>query len=185
MAGMYFAFRRSLHAIGYCAILSFLGLVTQSCATISQWNSQTALPQATPAGKQTATLNVGKIESSIQSSSVKPKTKTVQRGEASWYGPGFRGKKTASGDSFDQTELTAAHKTFPLGSKAKVTNLKNGNTVEVEIKDRGPFVEGRIIDLSKAAAEKLGMIGSGTALVQVELLFESVRSDEPVRASKD
>jgi rare lipoprotein A len=133
-------------------------MVAQSCATISPWNSQTALPQAAPAVKQTT---------------IKPMTKTVQRGDASWYGPGFRGKKTASGDSFDQAELTAAHKTFPLGSKAKVTNLKNGNTVEVEITDRGPFVEGRIIDLSKAAAEKLGMIGSGTAPVQVELLSES------------
>lgn len=82
-------------------------------------------------------------------------------------------EKTASGDSFDQTKLIAAHKTFPLGSRARVTNLKNGKTVEVEITDRGPFVEGRIIDLSKAAAEKWGLTGSGTAPVQVELLSES------------
>jgi rare lipoprotein A len=79
----------------------------------------------------------------------------------------------ASGDLFDETKLTAAHKSFPLGSKAKVTNLKNGNSVEVEIKDRGPFVEGRIIDLSKAAAERLGIIGTGTAPVEIELLSES------------
>ena len=101
---------------------------------------------------------------------IEPTIKTVQLGNASWYGPGFRGKKTASGERFNETELTAAHKTFPLGSKAKVTNLKNGKTVEVEITDRGPFVAGRIIDLSRAAAVKLGIIGPGTAHVQVELL---------------
>lgn len=101
---------------------------------------------------------------------MKPTIKAVQRGNASWYGPGFSGKKTANGDTFNQAELTAAHKTFPLGSKAKVTNLKNGKTVEVEITDRGPFVAGRIIDLSRAAAEQLGIIGPGRAYVQVELL---------------
>ena len=165
MAAMHFASKRSFNGIGYCAILLFLGMVAQSCATISQWNSQMALPQAGPADKQTK---------------IKPTTRTVQRGNGSWYGPGFRGKTTASGYRFNQAELTAAHKTFPLGSKAKVTNLKNGKTVEVEITDRGPFVEGRIIDLSKAAAEKLGMIGSGTAPVQVELLPD-LRSSSALR----
>jgi len=161
MAAVHFASRRSFNGIGYCAILLFLGMVAQSCATISQWNSQMSLPQAAPVAKQTT---------------IKPTIRTVQRGNGSWYGPGFLGKKTANGDRFNQAELTAAHKTFPLGSRVKVTNLKNGNTVEVEITDRGPFVGGRIIDLSKAAAEKLGMIGSGTAPVQVELLSE-LRSD--------
>ena len=70
-------------------------------------------------------------------------------GTASWYGPGFHGKKTASGEIYDQTKLTAAHKTLPLGTKARVTNLDNGSAVEVEINDRGPFVDGRIIDLSR------------------------------------
>jgi rare lipoprotein A (peptidoglycan hydrolase) len=157
MAAAYFESRRSFNGIGYCVILLFLGMVAQSCATISRWNSQMTSPEAAPAARQTT---------------IKPTTRTVQRGNASWYGPGFSGKKTANGDSFNQAELTAAHKTFPLGSKAKVTNLKNGKTVEVEITDRGPFAEGRIIDLSKAAAEKLGMIGSGTAPVQIELLSE-------------
>ena len=135
----------------YLVILLSLATLAQSCAIITQWKLPPALPEAAPA--------------------IKPKT--VQRGEASWYGPGLRGKKTASGERFDQAELTAAHRTFPLGSKAKVTNLKNGKTVEVEITDRGPFVEGRIIDLSKAAAEKLGLVGSGTAPVEIELLSES------------
>ncbi|MFO1153339.1 MAG: septal ring lytic transglycosylase RlpA family protein [Rhodospirillales bacterium] len=92
----------------------------------------------------------------------------VQRGLASWYGPGFHGKKTASGDTFDQNDLTAAHRKLPLGTKATVTNLENGKQVDVEINDRGPYVGGRVIDLSKAAAEKIDMKGDGTARVKVE-----------------
>jgi len=91
-------------------------------------------------------------------------------GSASWYGPGFHGKKTASGELFDQTKLTAAHKTIPLGRKARVTNLTNGKSVEVLINDRGPYIAGRLIDLSQAAAKALGMIDNGIANVHVELL---------------
>lgn len=98
----------------------------------------------------------------------------VHIGAASWYGPGFNGKKTASGEIFDETKLTAAHKTIPLGSKARVTHLGNGKSVEVLINDRGPYVEGRMIDLSHAAAKALGMIDNGIAKVQVELLPEVV-----------
>lgn len=94
----------------------------------------------------------------------------VQSGKASWYGPGFHGRVTASGEPFDEAGLTAAHKSFPLGSKAKVTNLTNGHSVEVKINDRGPFTEGRIIDLSRAAARALGILESGIALVRVELI---------------
>ena len=95
-------------------------------------------------------------------------------GAASWYGPGFNGKKTASGEIFDETKLTAAHKTIPLGRRAMVTHLGNGKSVEVLINDRGPYVEGRMIDLSHAAAKALGMIDNGIAKVQVELLREVV-----------
>jgi len=97
-------------------------------------------------------------------------------GEASWYGPGFNGKRTASGDIFDGGKLTAAHKTLPLGSRARVTNLKNRKSVEVEINDRGPFVEDRIIDLSQAAARALGIIDRGTARVKIELLDDETAS---------
>ena len=107
---------------------------------------------------------------------VQPKTIKVLRGKASWYGPGFHGKKTASGEVFDQQKLTAAHKTIPLGSKAIVTNLNNGNTVEVEINDRGPYIPGRIIDVSQAAADALGFVASGTAPVRVELLASNDKS---------
>lgn len=104
--------------------------------------------------------------------------KKVIRGQASWYGPGFHGKKTASGEIFDQGRLTAAHKTLPLGTKAKVTNLENGNTVEVEINDRGPYVGERVIDLSRAAANALGFVESGLTLVRIELLHDEAGAEE-------
>lgn len=93
-----------------------------------------------------------------------------QVGRASWYGPGFHGRKTASGQTFNQHALTAAHPRLPLGTRAKVTNLKNGKQVEVTINDRGPHRGGRIIDLSRAAAQKLAM--GGTARVSVVALSD-------------
>jgi rare lipoprotein A len=92
----------------------------------------------------------------------------VQTGTASWYGPGFDGKETASGEIFDSDELVAAHRKLPLGTQVTVTNLDNGSSVEVEIIDRGPYSGGRIIDLSKRAAKKIGMVEDGTAKVRVE-----------------
>jgi rare lipoprotein A (peptidoglycan hydrolase) len=91
-----------------------------------------------------------------------------QTGEASYYGPGFHGKKTATGEKFDQNALTAAHPALPLGTKATVTNLDNGNSVEVEINDRGPYIGGRDIDVSKRAAKELGMSKEGVAPVKIE-----------------
>ena len=91
-----------------------------------------------------------------------------QVGEASFYGPGFHGKKTATGEKFDQNERTAAHPTLPLGIQATVTNLETGDSVEVKINDRGPYVKGRDIDLSKGAAEELGMTKGGVAPVKIE-----------------
>jgi rare lipoprotein A (peptidoglycan hydrolase) len=89
-------------------------------------------------------------------------------GEASWYGPGFHGKETANGETFDQNTMTAAHPSLPLGTKAQVTNLGNGKKVEVRINDRGPYADDRVIDVSRAAATKLGMKAEGTAEVKIE-----------------
>ena len=89
-------------------------------------------------------------------------------GEASWYGPGFHGQETSSGETFDQKKMTAAHPSLPMGTKVQVTNLENDKKVEVKINDRGPFAENRVIDLSGAAANKLDMKGDGTAQVKVE-----------------
>jgi rare lipoprotein A (peptidoglycan hydrolase) len=98
----------------------------------------------------------------------------IRIGAASWYGPGFNGKKTASGDIFDPTKLTAAHRSIPLGRRVRVTHLANGKSVEVLINDRGPYTEGRMIDLSQAAANALEMTGKGIAKVRVEELEEAV-----------
>lgn len=93
-----------------------------------------------------------------------------ESGMASWYGPGFHGKRTANGEAYDQRAMTAAHRTLPMPSVVRVTNLDNGNSVVVRVNDRGPFAHSRIIDVSKAAAEKLDMIRSGVASVRVEIL---------------
>src|SRR5438876_679833 len=99
-----------------------------------------------------------------------PITDGVQVGVASWYGPGFHGNRTANGEIYDQYELTAAHPSLPLGTRVMVTNLENGRAVQVRINDRGPFVGGRAIDLSYAAARTIGMVGPGTVRVRVEVL---------------
>jgi rare lipoprotein A len=92
----------------------------------------------------------------------------VETGTASWYGPGFHGNRTSSGEVFSSSDMTAAHQTLPLGTRVAVTNLENARTIEVRINDRGPFAKGRIIDLSHAAGEALGLVGPGTAQVRVE-----------------
>ena len=91
----------------------------------------------------------------------------TQEGIASWYGGKFQGRTTANGEIFDTNKFTAAHKTLPFGTMVKVTNLENGSTTVVRINDRGPFIPGRIIDLSYAAAKKLKMLKKGTARVKV------------------
>jgi rare lipoprotein A len=91
-----------------------------------------------------------------------------ERGIASWYGTKFHGRKTSSGEIYNMYAMTAAHKTLPIGTRLRVKNLDNNKTVNVRINDRGPFVRGRIIDLSYAAAKKIDMLGTGTA--QVELV---------------
>jgi rare lipoprotein A len=94
----------------------------------------------------------------------------VQTGKASFYADKFEGSPTASGEKYKHNKLTAAHKTLPFGTKVKVTNLGNNQTVEVTVNDRGPYVENRVIDLSKSAAEKLGFINQGIADVKVEVI---------------
>lgn len=94
----------------------------------------------------------------------------VQEGLASWYGPDFHGKKTSNGETYDMYAMTAAHKTLPLGTWVRVANRSNGRQVVVRVNDRGPFVRGRIIDLSYSAAKRLGVVGPGTAPVRVEAL---------------
>ncbi|MGH7854091.1 MAG: septal ring lytic transglycosylase RlpA family protein [Candidatus Binatia bacterium] len=111
---------------------------------------------------------------SVPAGKVRVPEPTVERlsqtGMASWYGPGFHGKATASGEIYNQNDFTAAHQTLPLGTRVRVTNLENGSATEVLINDRGPFAKNRIIDLSHSAAQQISMIGPGTALVRVDVL---------------
>lgn len=94
----------------------------------------------------------------------------VETGIASWYGPGFHGKTTANGETYDQNDLTAAHRTLPMPSVVRVTNLENGKSIKLRVNDRGPFARGRIIDVSARAAELLEFKQQGTAKVRVKIL---------------
>lgn len=100
----------------------------------------------------------------------------VEEGVASWYGPGFHGKATASGETYNQYAMTAAHKILPLGTTVRVTHLDSGKSTLVRINDRGPFVDDRVIDLSRAAATRLNIVGTGTARVRVQSVGEVANS---------
>ncbi|MDB2562647.1 septal ring lytic transglycosylase RlpA family protein [Sulfurimonas sp.] len=106
----------------------------------------------------------------------------IYKGNASWYGPDFHGKLTSNGERYNMYDMTAAHKTLPMHTVVKVTNLKNGLTAVVRINDRGPFIATRIIDLSNSAARKINMIGAGTAPVKIEVLgFHSKNKKRIIR----
>jgi rare lipoprotein A len=142
-----FSDRRSF-LLAFCLGLLF----SQGCAMLQR------APVPTQPGTAKPTI---KKSPSVQA-------KLPQTGKASWYGPQHQGKRTASGEIFDQALFTAAHQTLPFGTKIKVTNLANGKSVEVKINDRGPFIDNRIIDLSLAAAKALEMTQTGTAKVRLE-----------------
>ena len=99
-----------------------------------------------------------------------------ERGIASWYGPGFHGRQTANGETYDMHAMTAAHKSLPFDTVVEVRNRDNGRRTKVRINDRGPFVRGRIIDLSRAAAEALGMIGPGVARVEITVVRQRLKA---------
>lgn len=151
--------RRSGVFIASAAVVVGLGLGACAPAAARIDNGPVAAAAATPA----ATL------AAVARNAATPSI-TEEQGIASWYGPGFAGRRTANGEVFDPSQLTAAHKELPFNSLVTVTNLFNGRTVVVRINDRGPFKPGRIIDLSRAGAEAIGMIGSGTAQVRIEVM---------------
>lgn len=106
-------------------------------------------------------------------------------GMASYYADKFEGRKTASGEIYKRSKLTAAHRSLPFGTKLKVTNIKNGKSVIVRVNDRGPFVKGRIIDLSKKAASEIGLIKMGVAKVKVEQVGSKINNDVKGHASSN
>lgn len=136
----------------HCRAILIVAMAISGCG--SQFSGEHSSIQ----GKQT--------KQEQKSAATKPVHQKI--GEASWYGSGFQGKKTANGETYNQTEMTAAHPSLPMGTKAKVTNLENGKTVEVRINDRGPYADDRVIDLSGAAAKKLEMKKDGSAQVSIE-----------------
>ncbi len=113
---------------------------------------------------------LSEIEGTAQIQALSSQVVRETRGVASWYGPGFHGRQSASGERFNQNSLTAAHRSLPFGTMVRVTNLNNGRTVVVRINDRGPYSGNRILDLSAGAAQQIGMISTGVAPIRLEIL---------------
>lgn len=134
---------RSLVSVARSTVPLIAVTILAGCSTV--WERQAPTPKPPPSAS-TAPTELG-------------------RGTASWYGPGFDGRQTASGERFDERGLTAAHRTLPFGTRVLVRNLRNGREVVVRINDRGPWARGRLIDLSKAAAAALDMVEAGEASV--------------------
>ena len=169
-----------------CGIISDAPNRVVSTRGVSPSESQTGNPSNDKPPTHTLPREIppiAKIPSPPETEQAPPATSQptmMETGVASWYGPKFHGKLTASGEVFNQEKFTAAHQTLPWGSRVKVTNLANGKSVDVRINDRGPFGKGRIIDLSRAAARALGMVGQGITTVRVEWLSDSERSNKLV-----
>ena len=124
-------------------------------------DGQLAAPQVAPGAVDITTIEPAE-----------PQTQSLGRGVASYYGRRFHGRLTANGERFDMHAMTAAHKTLPFGTRLRITNPRNGKSVTVRINDRGPYIAGREIDLSRGAAERIGMIQSGHASVEIERLTD-------------
>lgn len=191
----------------YCGVLMMsasLALASQGCGTVSGPRDSLITPQQASSVKSAVEQNrspettpahsfrheapmIAKLPPAADSEPTPPVESMpestpapaiVESGLASWYGgPKFHGRLTASGEIFNQEKLTAAHRTLPWGSRVKITNLANGRSVVVRINDRGPFVKGRIIDVSLAAARALGMVQAGVTQVSVERLVDPELSD--------
>jgi rare lipoprotein A len=146
--------------------------VLAGCGTMSSGpgggTGDRAAMNPAPPSPNPAPASAGRTTGQAADSGERAGSGKAERGEASWYGEAFEGKPTASGEPFDPDKLTAAHPDLPLGSKAKVTNLETGKSVTVEINDRGPYADGREIDVSKAAAQRLDMVEEGEAEVRIE-----------------
>lgn len=156
-------------------LIAFAGILLVSCSSpirLSNYpdNSQDFKSSPnTSAASQKATMR----PYTINGKTYYPTTVSVgdtASGTASWYGPDFHGKKTSNGETYNMNAMTAAHKTLPMNTMVRVTNLNNGRQTTVRINDRGPFVAGRIIDLSRAAASSIDMLGAGTARVKLEVV---------------
>ena len=147
--------------------------ISRDAATVAA-NPEAAAPAVAviPASSQPAPAPLAEAQPGVVDASAQAAADQV--GIASWYGRQSAGKVTASGERFDDRKLTAAHRTLPLDTKVQVTNLENGKSVEVKVNDRGPYIAGRVLDLSTQAAKELGMEKDGLALVRIEILPQQV-----------
>lgn len=147
-------------------LTAMTGFVISACLTIMPASVLTKLTDAT------FLLPIAHASSGNETNAAE-NFMLVSEGKASYYANQFHGRKTANGETFNMNELTAAHRTLPFGTWVRVTNMRNGKDVIVRINDRGPFIKGRVIDLSKQAAKELGMMNAGTANVRVEAIDPS------------
>jgi rare lipoprotein A len=143
-----------------------LGLMLVGCASSPRFATRSASPSA----RREGTPDTAKPEETRPAHTTSGKILLTLEGVASYYADDYNGKQTSNGEVFNMSDLTAAHRTFPFGTKVRVTNLENKKSVVVRVNDRGPFKEGRIIDLSLAAAKELDLIRMGTAKVKLEVL---------------
>lgn len=157
-------------------VLLTAGLAVVLASGCASHQAPSPAPRRYPSG--TSSQPSGKVPATQRPYTVQGKTYHplpsakgyVERGVASWYGPNFHGKRTSNGEVYNMESMTAAHKVLPMDTWVEINNLDNGHRATVRINDRGPFVDGRIIDLSKAAARDLGVLGRGTAHVEVRAL---------------
>lgn len=157
-------------------LLLLSALLLSSCAGTDTPVASSGAGTSTPSPPSARGYKVGKPYQ-IKGVWYYPKVDYEYRetGIASWYGPGFHGRDTANGETYDMNDLTAAHRTLPMPSLVRVTNLENGRSLQLRVNDRGPFYGDRIIDVSRRAAQMLGFYGAGTAQVEVEIMAEESR----------
>ena len=188
-------FRTGRHALPLAFSVMALALVTSACQAVLE-PQPAALPQpaelhpiappsraeAAAAARRAAAIPElapgppAAALAAVEAARARPERAVLETGIASWYGPGFAGRPTASGEIFDPLDMTAAHPELPLGTEVVVVNLANGREARLRINDRGPFIGDRVIDVSKAAAKALGFYYTGLAEVRLELV-------EPVEAA--
>lgn len=177
---------------GWGVVLAFVASTVQGCVSVGVGSPGPALPSADGIVLDEIPEAVPRAE--FKSRSGNPETYVIdgvtyrvldtsagyrEEGVASWYGQDFHGRRTSSGDVYDMYQMSAAHKSLPLPTYVRVVNLENGRSVVLRVNDRGPFVDDRIIDLSFAAATRLGIVAQGTARVEVVALDPPARDRTP------
>ncbi len=162
----------------FLTALAIAALAT-GCSSEKSTSKQTthrAVTSAAQSSKKTSTTTKGnttsKTDSNSGKTSAKKTTGKTEKGQASYYADKFHGRATASGEKYDKKKLTGAHRTLPFGTIVRVTNTANGKSVNIRINDRGPFKAGRIVDVSRAAAEKLDMIKAGVINCTMEVISQ-------------